>query len=155
MFISGSSGYNRRGEQTARGDFLMVFARGQELRAAIRYVRMRQLGHWMITSGVKVGPYKLTLSGSYGSDGLPIESIKKEPRKCWERIGDSDHWYERTYAWEDVPTVNWESLAPLPLELQQEFWHPECQGWNSAGSEAKNLKDWARNNLKTLKSAGK
>lgn len=158
MFINGSGGYNRHGEQTARGDFLVIFAKGQELRAAVRHVRMSQLGHWMMAS-VKIGPYKTTLSGSYGSDGLPKNTTKSVPRTCWHLSGITNneeyYWYERTYEWEDVPVVNWEKLVPLPADLTQEFWHPEHQGWNSAGSEAKNIRNWAKQNIRVLKNAGK
>ena len=138
MFLNGPSGYNRHGEQTARGDFLMVFCKesGGELRAALRHVRMRQCGTWIMGS-VKVGPHNLTLSGSYGSDGLPMNTTKTTERKCWH-LFHPGYWVERSY-FEEVPAVNWESLVPLPEELIQEFWHPEHQGHNSAGSEAKNV----------------
>lgn len=155
IFINGHSGYNRHGEQTAKGDFLMIFCKesGGELRAALRHVRMRQCDHWMMAS-VKVGSHRFTLSGSYGRDGLPMNATKQEARKCWHQY-HADNWYERTYAYEEVPAVNWESLVTLPEELAREFWHPEHQGWNSCGSEAKNMEKWARDNIKTLKNAGK
>ena len=155
MFINGQGGHNRDGEQTARGDFLMVFRKdsGGELRAAVRHVRMRQCGHWM-TGSVKVGKYSHTLSGSYGSDGLPMSATRQEPRTCWHQ-SHPDFWTEQVYTWEDVPTVNWDSLVSLPEDLQKEFWHPEHQGHNSAGSEARNLRSWARENIIVLKKAGK
>jgi len=154
MFINGISGYNRHGEQTARGDFLIVFAKGQELRAAVRHVRMRQFGHFMM-GRARLGKYSITLSGSYGADGLPKEATKQEPQKCWTRYYWGEEWFEVADHWEDVPAVNWESLLPLPPELQEEFWHPTHQGWNSCGSEAVNLRKWAKENLTTLRKAGK
>ena len=157
MFINGTDGYNRHGEQTAKGDFLMVFCKGSggELRAAVRHVRMAQFGHFMMAS-TKVGPYSLTLSGTYGDDGLPMPATKSVPRKCWDRCAyNSDEWYERTYEWADIPAIDWDSLVSLPAVLTQEFWHPEHSGWNSAGSEAGNVSKWAKRNLALLKKAGK
>ena len=156
MLIDATKGYNRRGEQTATGDFLIVFCdKNDNLRAAVRHVRMRQCGHFMMAE-TRVGKHRLVLSGAYGGDGLPMSATRSEPKKCWDRCEyNRDEWCERTYAWEDVPTANWESLLPLPEELRREFWHPEKQGWNSCGSEAKNLRAWAKTNLSALRKAGK
>lgn len=156
MFIKISrSGYNRHGEQGCHGLFLILFSNEQnEVRAAVRHVRMVQFGHFMMAS-TRIGQYKVTLSGSYGSDGLPLNPIKSIPATCWTRIGPDDDWYERIYEWRDVPTVNWSTLIPLPPALQHEFWHPTHQGWNNAGSEAKNLTQWALSNLPQLRKAGK
>jgi hypothetical protein len=86
------------------------------LRAIVRYVRLRQLGHFMMGSA-RVGKTRLTLSGSYGHDGLPVT----------------------------VPDEVYEAGAPLPPELY-EAWN-KGGGWNSAGSEAEAMRRWAKQNL--------
>lgn len=120
MFLKSNRSYDRYGSQKASGPFLMVFNKDKELRACVRHVRMSQCGHFMMGQ-VQLGPFKITLSGTYGSDGLP-----KEP-----------------------PEGLWEHLIPLPEELTQEFW--KGGGWNSAGSEAESMVDWAKNNLTLLR----
>ena len=83
MFLKSKRGYTRDGEQWSKGSFLMIFslshithpeADRHELRACVRTVSMHQCGHWMMGSAV-VGQNKITLSGCYGSDGLPDEGI--------------------------------------------------------------------------------
>jgi hypothetical protein len=86
------------------------------LRAIVRYVRMRQLGHFMMGSA-RVGKTRLTLSGSYGSDGLP----------------------------KTVPDEVYEAGTPLPQSLY-DAWN-KGGGWNSAGAEAPAMRQWAKQNL--------
>jgi hypothetical protein len=50
--------------------FFKAQSNSYPLRAIVRYVRMRQLGHFMMGSA-RINGHSLTLSGSYGSDGLP------------------------------------------------------------------------------------
>lgn len=91
------------------------------IRAIVRYVRMRQLGHFMIGSA-RIGKTRITLSGSYGSDGLP----------------------------KTVPDEVYEAGTPLPQELY-DAWN-KGGGWNSAGNEREAMEKWAKQNLITNKS---
>lgn len=81
-------------------------------RALVRYTRLVQFGHFMMGT-VRVGNHKLTLSGSYGSDGLPMSV--------------SDEVYE--------------AGVELPADLRKQW--SEGGGWNSCGSEAPALRAWA------------
>lgn len=141
MFLNTKyGGYNRHGEQTAGGAFLILFnrvsnegwptdptvpffrppAERRELRCLVRYVRMTQFGHFMM-GRVRVGEHKLGLSGSYGADGLPC----------------------------DPPPNLWERLHPLPTTLAELYW--KSDGHNSSGAEGPALRTWALENLSTLK----
>jgi hypothetical protein len=88
------------------------------MRGIVRYVRMRQLGHFMMGSA-RVGKTRLTLSGSYGSDGLPTT----------------------------VPDEVYEMGVALPQTLY-DAWN-NGGGWNTAGSEADAMRQWAKENLIT------
>lgn len=133
------TGYTADGQQKAGGPFLLVFS-GQErftpegstarplptLRACVRSVRMSQCGHFMMGSA-QVGSYRVSLSGSYGSDGLTL---------------DPDRY----------PGI-WDLLVPVPADLAVQFWNGG--GHNSAGAEAPSMREWARANLKALRKAGR
>jgi len=82
------------------------------MRGIVRYVRMRQLGHFMMGSAV-IGKHRLTLSGSYGSDGLPAT----------------------------VPDDVYEAGVEVPKELHDKWNYGG--GHNSAGSEAEDMRNWA------------
>lgn len=86
------------------------------LRGIVRYVRMRQLGAWMM-GRARIHNTSITLSGSYGSDGLPCT----------------------------VPDAVYEAGTLLPNALY-EAWNTGG-GWNGAGSEAPAMRAWA---LKTF-----
>jgi hypothetical protein len=125
-------GYNRHGEQFAYGWFLLIFQRDWtpgaepqplELRACIRYAHLAQCGHFMMGT-VSVGACRISLSGSYGHDGLPLTA----------------------------PAGIWERLHPVPKDLQDAFW--SGGGHNSAGSEAPALRAWALAHFKDLHDAG-
>jgi hypothetical protein len=123
MYVSSVRSYcTRTGEQRASGAFLVLFSivPGKEVRAAVRHVKMRQCGHWMMGS-MKLGEHTITLSGTYGADGLT----------------------------RDPPEGLWEHLVPLPEELTVEFW--KGGGWNSAGAEGPSVRDWAAKNLNVLR----
>lgn len=104
MFIElHDSGYNRNG-QYARGKFLVLMRpkngpiRGNNIRAIVRVVTLRQVGHWMI-GRLKVGPYTISLSGAYGADGFPVdvpEEVWKRgvplPKDLYEAWANSDGW---------------------------------------------------------------
>jgi len=84
----------------------------REIRALVRKVAMHQCGHWMMGRARAFG-HTLTLSGSYGGDGLPI----------------------------DVPKEVYDRATPVPQELV-DAWN-KGGGWNSAGSEAPAMAKWA------------
>jgi hypothetical protein len=93
--------------------FFKVQSNSYPLRAIVRYVRMRQLGHFMMGSA-RVNGHSLTLSGSYGSDGLPTS----------------------------VPDDVYDAGVELPQYLY-DAWN-KGGGWNSAGSEAAQMREWAK-----------
>lgn len=125
MFITTKySGYNRAGEQSAGGLFLILLARDGKLdrdglRAVVRYVRMRQLGQFMMGSA-NIGRKHLTLSGTYGNDGLPLT----------------------------VDDATWQRGVPVPPELYDK-WNTGG-GWNGPGTEATDLRAWALQHLVVL-----
>ena len=82
------------------------------IRAIVRYTRMRQFGHFMMGFARILGQ-RLTLSGSYGSDGLPCS----------------------------VPDAIYSQGAELPKELY-DAWN-KGGGWNGAGNEASAMREWA------------
>jgi len=122
MYIDDSGGryYTSDGEQHCRqAPFLILCQpegyehRNAPIRALVRKVAMHQCGHWMMGSARAFG-HKITLSGSYGGDGLPT----------------------------DVPMEVYERATPVPQELI-DAWN-KGEGWNSAGREAPAMAEWAR-----------
>lgn len=130
MFIKVKrSGYTRDGEQFCSGRFLILMRDKNEkpamdnstippsikynVRGIVRYVAMRQLGHFMMGSA-RIGNKRIVLSGAYGQDGL----------LC------------------DVDTDTFNMGTPLPEELYNAWAHGG--GWNSAGSEAPLMREWAK-----------
>jgi hypothetical protein len=130
-----TSGYNRNGEQYARGPFLIVFSQDKyktpgadprALRAAVRTVSMHQCGHFMM-GRTKLGQHQVTLSGSYGRDGLTCDPSEREGL--------------------------WDTLLPVPKDLEDQFW--AGGGHNTSGSEGPAMREWALANEKQLRKAGK
>ena len=81
--------YARSGEQKAKGRFLAVFS-GTEtypephpetgrqlpiLYAVVRSVTLIQCGHWMM-GYLRLAGARVTVSGAYGGDGLPMDVDK-------------------------------------------------------------------------------
>lgn len=137
MFLSTTKqGYTRDGEQFAHGQFLILLDKNvlggkpTEYRAIVRHVRMSQFGAWMMGS-INVCGVKVTLSGSYGSDGL---SVGADPNPKYNEA-------DKCAALETM----WRSAVPVPAELIEE-WN-KGGGHNSCGSEADSMRTWA----KTLK----
>lgn len=126
MYIrSTMRGYDRHGQQRASGLFLAVFSRGRELRAVVRSVRLTQFGHWMM-GDMTIAKCKFTMSGCYGHDGLPG----------------------------DMPIDRiWNLLLPVPAELTEKFW--KGGGHNTCGEEGPEMHQWALDNLKALRKAGR
>jgi hypothetical protein len=114
---------NGRGDLGASG-FETKYTHQKEIRALVRRVAMHQCGHWMMGSAEAFG-HKLSLSGSYGGDGLTVT----------------------------VPRDVFEKAVPIPQELH-EAWN-KGGGWNSAGSEAGAMREWALANLSKLEPARK
>jgi hypothetical protein len=154
MFITVSkSGFNKDDEQFTHGYFLMIFQdpKGDtttytnekdgsvrpvpELRALVRFVRMSPLGNWMMAR-VKVKDTTISLSGGYGSDGLPINLHGGVGQK-----GQAIYLPDQIHLWD--------SLHVIPKSLQNEFWNGG--GHNCVGKEALNFRKWALDNLTVLK----
>jgi hypothetical protein len=129
MFITQKSGgYDRHDQAFSSGKFLLFMQPNDEwekyrtfgrekIRCLVRSCALRQLGHWMMGT-VRIKGKSITVSGAYGSDGLP----KSVPREIWE----------------------------LGVELPQDLYDKWAKGggWNSAGSEAAEVREWARNTFK-------
>jgi hypothetical protein len=113
------SGYEGT-EQTASGNYMALFSQEGELWAAVRYLRMRQLGHWMM-GAFRIAGKSVTVSGSIGSDGLPIN---------WDKLPVAAQMDPDKYG-----------LVPLPYELQRSYWSNE-DGWNDCGSMTAPLREW-------------
>lgn len=89
------------------------------IRAIVRKVALQQFGHFMM-GNARVKGKVLTISGSYGSDGLPMS----------------------------VSMQVYNEAIPLPKYLI-EAWN-KGGGWNSCGSEASEMRKWAIDNLDKL-----
>lgn len=130
MFLSTNrSGYTRDGSQHASGPFIVLMqgegAQHQHVKAVVRHARLSQLGHWMMGS-MRLADYKLTLSGSYGADGL----LCTVPDDIYCGFG-----------------------LELPQELY-EAWN-KGGGHNCSGSEGPLIRKWAFDNIKQLRAKGK
>lgn len=92
----------------------------RKLYACVRHVSLKQFGHFMMGTA-RIGGQSITVSGSYGSDGL-------------------------TRDYEELTLAAREHLVELPFELAEEFW--KGGGHNTCGSEAPAMRTWA---LKTFR----
>ena len=125
MYIEKTSEYyDASGQQgTRRANFLILMQPGYNhkapIRAIVRKVAMRQFGHFMMGIA-RIKGHSITLSGSYGADGLTC----------------------------NVPQDVYDQGIVLPDDLVQ-AWN-KGGGWNSAGSEAPMMRKWARENLSIL-----
>lgn len=128
MFVDKFQGWDTRNGQRARGSFLILWGdfNNKKLYGCLRYVEMQQIGHFMMGSA-KVCGKELTLSGSYGQDGL-----SRDPERDGIDVGQ---------------------LVELPSNLY-EAW-AKGGGWNSTGSEASAIKKWALANKSALQKAGR
>jgi hypothetical protein len=119
----GFSYYTNDGTQhRSRGLFLMLVQDKNKpcgkdnFRALVRKVALKQLGPWMM-GHARVKGETLTISGAYGSDGLPM-SVSKNV---------------------------YDAAVDVPSELYDAW--AQGGGWNSAGNEAKAMRDWALNTI--------
>ena len=90
-------------------------------RAFIRTIGLKQCGHWMMGTA-RIFNESITISGSYGNDGLPKTVSEKIFLKGF----------------------------PVPEDLYNEWAYGA--GHNSAGSEAESFRIWALENYKQLAS---
>jgi hypothetical protein len=94
---------------------------GYPIKAIVRHTSFSQCGNFMM-GFARVHGKRITLSGSYGGDGLTCNV----PDDVYGRCG-----------------------IELPKELV-ESWNTGG-GWNSAGSEAPKMREWAMANLEALR----
>lgn len=120
--------YHQNGQQRhSQGSFLLLVTPEEEMgvsadtmRACVRQVALEQFGHHMMGTA-RIGGESFTVDGTYGNKGLPIDV----PREIWEQY-----------------------CEPVPEDLYEQWKHGG--GHNSAGDEAKDLRQWALNNLDAL-----
>jgi len=94
-------------------------------RAFVRHVHMKQCGHWMMGT-IKVGKHEQTVSGAYGSDGLPDDADRKV----------------------------WEAGVPVPESIMEK-WAKSESGHNGPGDEYHDVRRWANDNINALRRAGR
>jgi hypothetical protein len=128
MYIEQTRSYYDHGEQrAARALFLLLIqppgGKGCDspIKAIVRNVALHQTGNFMMGRARAYG-HSITVSGSYGGDGLPCSV----PQAVYDRAS-----------------------VVLPDYLYQ-AWN-KGEGWNSAGSEAPAMRAWARANLAELR----
>lgn len=148
MFITTTSAGYKGTEQFCNGLFLVIvedpFSKvtKSELRGVVRPVKMRQLGHWMM-GDLKIGGFTIALSGTYGSDGLPLSL-----RRHFIGVGEDKKAQFKDFT-EDEKRQLWDKMIPLPPDLHAAFW--AGGGHNDAGKEGPAIYQWAQKNLKELK----
>lgn len=140
MYIHCKTWYTAGGEQRSYGPFLMLFQQKwdsiagdypQELRALVRSVRLESFGNFMMgRCKLKLPgedkPLTITLSGTFGGDGLPM-SIPE--------IGDIGR----------LPSRLWPLLWELPSGLVERFWvNEEREGYEE-------IRKWAEEHVKELR----
>lgn len=148
MYLKANGIYYAGSEQRCRSaPFLLLFSDDDNaLRACVRSVAMHQCGHFMMgraligAGGTVRSEYlkdgEITVSGSYGHDGLPLNAPTGK-FACLSKI----------------TVAAWDRLLTLPEELTACFW--KGGGHNSAGNEAGPVRSWALENLDELRTAGK
>lgn len=127
MFIKPTiSGYDSSGQQVARRQLFLMLVQDKDqpccaanTRAIVRKVALQQFGNFMM-GFARIKGELLTISGSYGADGLPMS----------------------------VSSKVFNEAIPLPAELY-DAWN-KGGGWNGAGSEADAMRKWAIENLSQL-----
>lgn len=145
MFFKSSRTWYTNSGQHASGSFLMVFQDPlnkdrRELRALARHVKLSQCGHWMM-GRAKIGENRfLSVSGGFGSDGLPMSL-----GKYYDKDNEG-----HSMTVEEMKAL-WDQLVPVPQELAERYWKAD-DGHNSVpGSVAGDFRKWALENLKALR----
>lgn len=120
MYIEKPTLYYRGNDQAVRRASFLILMQSKDrkigpenMRGIIRKVAMRQFGHWMMGSA-QIGQERITLSGSYGDNGLPVTVSEEVFAKG----------------------------VPLPVGLYNAWNHG--RGWNCAGNEALEMQKWAQ-----------
>ena len=132
---SGQNGtyYGSDGQQRhSRAPFLLLIDASPSLPAKqdacmyaiVREVAMEQCGHFMMGTA-RVYGHSLTVSGTYGSDGLPI-SLDRLPVKVQDKVRAE--------------------MVRVPDELYRAW--AKGGGWNGSGSEGPAMQAWARKTFK-------
>jgi hypothetical protein len=115
---SGYVYYDGTEQRHSRANFLILVQDKDQnvgpdnFRAIVRKVALRQCGQFMMGTA-RIKNQSITVSGAYGSDGLPV-NVNKEI---------------------------FEMGIPVPKELY-ELWN-KGGGWNSTGTEALTMSGWA------------
>lgn len=125
MFIRLKYSGEDSGGHVAAGDYIALFTNGdKDLGAAVRYVKLRQLGHWMMGT-MRIGKTSVTVSGPAGNDGLPIDL------------------QTHTFRMRGCHTVEGKFLTQVPADLAERYW-ANTDGWNDLGSMTGPFLKWAR-----------
>lgn len=126
MYVKSNGGYCEADgtQHTRKAPFLILMTDprdttlgGDHMRGIVRIVAMRSCGNFMMGQA-RVKGHTISLSGSYGGDGLPVYKV---PQEVYD-------------AGKDIP--------PGLYHL----WNT-CGGHNSCGNEAPMMRDWARKNF--------
>lgn len=121
----GASGYDRSGQQVRRRGLFLLFVQPKNdtsspIKCVVRKVALQQIGTWMM-GRARIYGHSVTVSGAYGGDGLPCHV----PQEIYDR-----------------------ATVMLPSELY-DAWN-KGSGWNSAGTKAKSVRQWALDHLEEL-----
>lgn len=120
--------YDAQGQQRhSQAPFLLLIdddATKDCLYAIVREVAMEQCGQFMMGTA-RVYGHSLTVSGTYGNDGLPIH-LDRLPAKVQNKIRAE--------------------MVRLPDELYAAW--ANGGGWNSSGREGPSMQQWARKTFK-------
>lgn len=130
---------------TRNGHDFLVLLQDDDLknfRAFVRSARLKPCGHWAM-GAVTFHNRKISISGDYGSDGLPI-TVRSE---AW--------WKESEYQKEQRENLNFAYKRSVPLPDWLEYEWNISGGHNSAGSEAESFRIWANLNKTALRFGNK
>lgn len=109
MFLGATGGYDRDGQQRARGNYLAVFHdhKTDQWRCAVRKITLNQFGHFMM-GDVHFGDWRIAVSGGMGHDGLPRD---KPHDDLWVRLHpippDVLKAFQRDGNWDESVLLKW------------------------------------------------
>lgn len=112
---AGEPEYYQKSCPTHKDAYTIPTVDGRKLYAIVRSCTLNQLGHWMMGT-IRIAGQSVTVSGSYGDDGLPMDYEKLTPAARAK-------------------------VVEVPKELCDAFW--AGGGHNCAGNEAQAMLDWA------------
>ena len=119
--------YDNAGQHTARGNFLILVQCDDLKTKEIRAIVRKVALHQCghwMMGSARAFGHRIAISGAYGHDGLPCT----------------------------VPDDVFEKAIPIPADLYN-AWN-KGGGWNSCGSEAPLMRQWANKNIRALSSRG-